>query len=256
MPFFFSSLLSCSHKWSGSAVICLWRLAHPFLGWWVQEMRSSSNPHVAGYGSWQICNLWDQLGFSRLFPESPQPWPWTRVPVAFACDAVPTPGSLRYQQPRRKLAGSQAGVRQKLAGTSGFPQNTSVCINQGSLIKIHLVTGKSLKCWCGTVYYIPRAQCAYFAIWEGILSQTSAVGSEQLSSSLPYFFMCILYTKLFQAGCSDAAAWNLFSRNRNICRTFYSFLLFQFFFFFTASEYFHLAHYLAQRKIQNCYGKL
>lgn len=87
MLFFFFSFLSCSHKWSGSAVICLWRLAHPFLGWrvLVQEVQSSSSPHVAGYGSRQICKLWDQLGFSRLFPQRPQPWPWTRVPVAFAC---------------------------------------------------------------------------------------------------------------------------------------------------------------------------
>lgn len=40
--------------------------------------------------------------------------------------AVPAPGmALRYRQPRCELAGSQAAVSQKLAGTGTFPQNTS-----------------------------------------------------------------------------------------------------------------------------------
>lgn len=58
-------------------------------------------------------------------------------------------------------------------------------MQQGFLIELHLVAGKSLRHWCGAVRCIPRVCRAHFAGWEGVLSHVPAVGSEQPVSSLP-----------------------------------------------------------------------
>lgn len=101
------------------------------------------------------------------------------------------------EQPSRSLS----GVRWNQCSF-----HKTVPMQQRFLTKRPLVAGKSLEPWRGAVCCIPRVWCARLAAWEGVPSQVPAVGSEPLFSSRPHFFMCILYTKQFQAACSGAAA--------------------------------------------------
>lgn len=107
----------------------------------------------------------DFQGFPICSQQSPQPRAWSPRAATVTSRAAPLRDG---RQPSRSL--SQVSWNRYISTKH---------INQGVLIEWHLAAGKSLQRWRGAVCSIPCVQRARSAAWEGMWSQTPAVGREQ-----------------------------------------------------------------------------
>lgn len=196
-------------------------------------MQHCSSHRVVGNGTWELCSLQDQSGYSRfsclLMAEPLAQTLDTRAHFLGIClwccphagiAALP-PTSLRLgRQPSRSL--------------SKVSWNPCISTKQFTLIRVfwsNCILWKENPSKADVGLFTISHVCNVLTLLSGRGCWASRVPWAVSRACLPYFFMCILYAKHFQAGCLDAAAWNLLSRNRNTGRSFPSIFLFQFSFF-------------------------